>query len=62
MADKCSIVVTTQDPSGKLQERTVPYVNPQALNSQLKIFAQKTAALTNNSYVKTTRITESDCD
>lgn len=58
-----SIIVTTADYlSGNLQQTSLTYVNPNADNSKLKTFAQMTAALSKDSYVKTTRVDKTELD
>ena len=56
---KVSIQVTTQEPNSNAKKTDkVTYVNPEASNATLKQFAQKLAALSENRYMSTTKITE----
>ena len=58
-----SIIIETQDYlTDKVQQKTIDHVNPDASSANLVTFAQKTAALSKDSYLKTTRIDKIDCD
>lgn len=59
---KVSIQIASTDPNDKKVTDKIPYVNPQATNEQLVDFAQKLLALSNNSYLATTKITEEAID
>lgn len=55
---KVSIQITSADANNKKVTDKIAYVNPQATNEQLTEFAEMLTALTDNSYVSTTKITE----
>lgn len=59
---KVSIQITSTDPNEKKVTDKISYVNPTATNEQLVDFAQKLLALSNNSYLATTKITEEAID
>ena len=63
MADKSNIIITMNDHiSGKAQQKTITDINPAAASSKLATWGQMTAALSKDSYVKTTRIDKTECD
>lgn len=63
MADKSNLIITMNDyESGKEQQKTITDINPQASSSKLATWGQMTAALSKDSYVKTTRIDRTECD
>jgi len=62
MATKVSIQISSQDTSGKKQTDKISYVNPEATDAHLKEFAQKLIALTSDTYIGTTKITEESID
>ncbi len=59
---KVSIQIASTDSTDKKVTDKIAYVNPQATNEQLVGFAQKLLALSNNSYLATTKITEEAID
>lgn len=59
---KVSIQITSTDPNDKKITDKIPYVNPTATNEQLVDFAEKLLALSNNTYLATTKITEEAID
>lgn len=59
---KVSIQITSTDPNDKKVTDKIAYVNPQATNEQLVDFAEKLLALSNNTYLATTKITEEAID
>ncbi|MBD3878232.1 MAG: hypothetical protein SR1Q5_00900 [Quinella sp. 1Q5] len=60
---KTSLIVTTNNYlSDNVQQLTITDVNPNAVANDLKTFAQMTANLSKDSYVKTERIEKSDLD
>lgn len=59
---KVSIQITSTDPNDKKVTDKIPYVNPTATNEQLVEFAQTLLALSDNSYLATTKITEEGID
>lgn len=59
---KVSIQITSTDQNDKKVTDKIAYVNPQATNEQLVDFAEKLLALSNNSYLATTKITEEAID
>ena len=61
MADT-SLAITSTTPQDKKITTTITYVNPNMNNSDLKTFAQKLNALTNNTYEGATRIEKNDVD
>lgn len=59
---KVSIQISSTDTSDKKITDKISYVNPEATNAQLSEFAQMLTALTTNSYLATTKITEEAID
>lgn len=59
---KVSIQITSTDPNDKKVTDKIAYVNPTATNEQLVDFAEKLLALSNNTYLATTKITEEAID
>lgn len=59
---KVSIQISSTDTSDKKITDKISYVNPEATNAQLAEFAQMLTALTTNSYLATTKITEEAID
>ena len=56
-----SLVITTKDHlTDETQTKTITNINPQAANSDLKTFAQMTAALSKDAFVKATRIDKTE--
>lgn len=55
---KTSITIETRDQSDKKQTTKISYVNPTATNQQLVQFAQQLNALTDDTYISTTKTTE----
>ena len=50
MATKTSLVYTVTDPNGNEAQKTVTNISPTASTAQVKTFAQKLAALSDNTY------------
>ena len=61
MADS-NIVITSTSPQGKVLQKTLTDINPDATNAQLATFGTMLNALTDNTYGKTTKITKVHCD
>ena len=59
---KVSIQITSTTPADKKVTDKISYVNPQATNAQLTEFAQMLLALSDNTYMATTKITEEAID
>lgn len=59
---KVSIQITSTDSNEKKVTDKISYVNPQATNEQLVEFAGHLLALSNNTYLATTKITEEAID
>lgn len=59
---KVSIQITSTDPNNKKISDKIPYVNPTATNEQLVEFAEKLLALSDNTYLTTTKVTEEVID
>lgn len=59
---KVSIQISSTDTNDKKITDKISYVNPEATNAQLSEFAQMLTALTTNSYLATTKITEEAID
>lgn len=59
---KVSIQISSTDTADKKITDKISYVNPEATNAQLSEFAQMLTALTTNSYLATTKITEEAID
>ena len=57
-ADVITISITSRDSNGKKQTNNVSYINPQTPNDKLREFAEKLTALTEDTYVSTTKITK----
>ena len=55
---KVSIEIQTKTSLGKKSTINIPYVNPQATNEKLRQFAQMLVALTNDTYIETTKVTK----
>ena len=56
-----SLVITTKDHlTDETQTKTITNINPQAASSDLKTFAQMTAALSTDAFVKATRIDKTE--
>ena len=56
------IIVSATDSGGNSVQRTFDNVNPEATNAQLAAFGSKIAALSENTYAKTDRISRVNCD
>ena len=61
MADS-NIVITSTSPQGKVLQKTLTDINPDATNAQLATFGTMLNALTDNQYGKTVKITKVHCD
>ena len=59
---KVSIQISSTDTADTKITDKISYVNPEATNAQLSEFAQMLTALTTNSYLATTKITEEAID
>lgn len=59
---KVSIQITSTDPNDKKVTDKIAYVNPTATNEQLVEFAEMLLALSDNTYLTTTKITEEVID
>lgn len=59
---KVSIQITSTTPTDKKVTDKISYVNPSATNEQLTEFAQMLLALSDNTYMATTKITEEAID
>lgn len=58
-----SLVISSADYlTGKIQQTTITGVNPNAANADIATFAQMTAALSKDSYVKATRVDKTELD
>ena len=58
-----SLVITTKDHlTDETQTKTITNINPQAASSDLRTFAQMTAALSKDAFVKATRIDKTELD
>lgn len=58
-----SLVITTKDHlTDETQTKTITNINPQAASADLKTFAQMTAALSKDAFVKATRIDKTELD
>lgn len=63
MANKSSLVITATDAvTGKAQQKTVTDINPQASSTHLKTWAQMTASLTRDGYIKSKRVDVRELD
>ena len=63
MATTTSMEITlTKDSDNTEKTRTVSYINPNATGTELVELAETYVGLTNDNYVKTTRIDKTDCD
>lgn len=56
MATKTSLILQMTDTNDNLLQKSVPYANPEASNSDLAAFSKKIVGLTTNTYVDTQRI------
>lgn len=57
-----SLIVTTADyQTGKTQQTTFTGVNPAATAAELQTFGEMTAALSKDTFVKATRVEQTDC-
>ena len=61
MADS-NIVITSTSPQGKVLQKTLTDINPDATNAQLATFGTMLNALTDNQYGRTVKITKVHCD
>lgn len=59
---KISLEITSTDQSDKKVTDRITYVNPQATNEQLVDFAKALLALSDDTYLATTKITEEAID
>lgn len=59
---KVSIEITSTNQADKKVTDKIAYVNPQATNEQLVAFAQALLALSDDTYLATTKITEEAID
>lgn len=57
MTTKVNLVIQSLDQNNKKVSDTIMYVNPEATDSQLLSLAQQINALSNNSYVQTSKVT-----
>lgn len=57
---KVSLQIVKKDGNDKKSTDKIAYVNPTATNEQLLQFSQMLIALTNDSHVSTTKVTEED--
>lgn len=55
-----SFIIDSVDANGKKYTKTVPYVNPDATNEQLRALAEGLNSLTSNTYVSGTRVEKTD--
>ena len=63
MADQSNIIINyTDHVSGKAQQKTITNINPAASSADLATWGAMTAALTKDTYSKTTRIDRTECD
>ena len=63
MANKSSMIITATDVvSGNPQQKTITDINPQASDAKLKTWAQMTASLTKDSYIKSKRVDVRELD
>lgn len=63
MADQSNIIINyTDHVSGKAQQKTITNINPTASSADLATWGAMTAALTKDTYSKTTRIDRTECD
>ncbi|MBR1806477.1 MAG: hypothetical protein IJ774_08850 [Selenomonadaceae bacterium] len=60
MADKHSIIITSTTPSGKTNQKAIPYVNPQASSAAMKRFATAINATTDNTISAIERVDRVD--
>ncbi len=58
METKVTVQIAYTDPLGKKTSEKISYVNPEATNQQIREFALKLMALTDNTYTSATKITE----
>lgn len=56
------IKITATTPQGGTTSKTITYINPDATNAQLATLGTMINSLTDNQYVKTTKITQVDVD
>lgn len=57
---RVSLTIEGADASGKKSSTKIPYINPTISNETMKDFAEKCAALSNDTYIGTTKTTEED--
>lgn len=57
---KVSLTIEGTDAEGKKSSMKIPYINPKISNETMKDFAEKCAALSNDTYTGTTKTTEED--
>lgn len=57
---RVSLTIEGIDPNGKTSTNKIAYVNPTLSNNIMKTFAEKCNALTNDTYIGTTKTTEED--
>lgn len=57
---KVSLTIEGTDTTGKKTSTKIPYINPTISNETMKDFAEKCAALSDDTYVGTTKTTEED--
>ena len=60
MADKHSIIITSTTPSGKTNQKAIPYVNPNANSVEMKNFATAINALSENTISAIERVDRVD--
>lgn len=61
MATKTSLIIEMTN-GEEIKSRSVSYVNPQALSTELVQFGQTYASLTNDTYYQTIKIDRTECD
>lgn len=57
---KVSLTIEGADAAGKKSSTKIPYINPNISDTTMKNFAEKCAALSNDTYIGTTKTTEED--
>ena len=60
MADKHSIIITSTTPSGKTNQKAIPFVNPNATSAAMKRFATAINATTENTISAIERVDRVD--
>lgn len=57
-----SIQISLRDSEGVTKQKSFAYINPSATSAELVAFARGIVSLSDDTYVKTTRINKIDCD